>query len=362
MRAAAREPTRARLTGSRARAQVRSMIEPLDFPLGAPPDLGVLVPVAPPIWRVRLPLPFQLDHVNVWLIEGDRGWTIVDAGLGDAVTRGIWDTLFAGPLAGRTVEQVVVTHMHPDHAGLAGMLAERTGAPILMPLAEWQSAQLFRLDQGDAGERADRAFHAAVGVPEDAHPRERRGFYRDVVSAFPPTLRRVRAGDVLTIGGIDWFARIGEGHSVEMLCLHAPALNVLIAADQVLPRITPNVSVWPEEPLADPLALFLDTLARFGDLPEGTLVLPSHGEPFHGLIPRLRYLTEHHEERLSFAVDLCRRPTTAWEMTAALFQRPLDAHQRLFAIGETVAHLNRLVVQGRIVRDASETAFRYVAI
>jgi glyoxylase-like metal-dependent hydrolase (beta-lactamase superfamily II) len=338
------------------------MTEPLDYPLGAPPELGVLVPVAPPVWRVRMPLPFQLDHVNVWLIEGERGWTIIDAGLGDDPTRAIWDALFAGPLAGRPIERVLVTHMHPDHAGLAGMLAARTGAPIVMPLAEWQSALLFRLDRDQVADGADLAFLTAVGVPDDARPRDRRSFYRDVVSAFPPTLRRVRAGDVLTIGGVRWHARIGEGHSVEMLCLHAPDLNVLIAADQVLPRITPNVSVWPEEPLADPLALFLDTLARFADLPAGTLVLPSHGEPFHGLHPRLSYLSEHHEERLSFAAELCRRPITAWDMTAALFQRPLDAHQRLFAIGETVAHLNRLVGQGRIRRDISGPTVRYEAL
>ncbi len=337
-------------------------IAPLDHPFGPPPDNGHLLPVRPPLWRLRLPLPFALDHVNVWLIDGEEGWTIIDTGVADPPTRAIWEGLTQGALARRGVARIVATHMHPDHIGLAGPLAAAAGAPLVTPLAEYLSARLSRLDQGAQSAAADRAFFTAAGAVDiDAALVDRRALYRRIVEPLPRAFTRIRAGDRLHWGGLDWHAITGEGHAVEMLCLHCPALNVLIAADQILPRISPNVSVWPEEPDADPLGLFLASLRQFADLPEDVLVLPSHGEPFLGLHRRLATLAAHHEERLAVALAACHQPATAWAVTRVLFDRPLDAHQRLFALGETIAHLNRLVVEGRLIRDRTGAVTQYLA-
>ena len=142
---------------------------------------------------------------------------------------------------------------------------------------------------------------------------------------------------------------VGRGHAPEMICLFGAERNVLIAGDQVLPRISPNVSVWPSEPAANPLAEFLSSLARFRELPEDCLVLPSHGPPFRGLRARIDQLVAHHEERLAATLDACSAPATVVEVIPKLFDRPLDGHQLQFALGESLAHLNYLVDRGELL-------------
>ena len=330
----------------------------MDYAFDRPPEEGRTVEVAPGIHWLRLVLPFALDHVNVWLLRDGDGWTLVDAGLADARTREVW----AGLLPGRRVVRVLATHFHPDHMGLAGWLCAETGAGLWASRTEWLMGRMLSLDGGAALPAAAAAFYRRAGLEAAAlEALGRRGnAYRTRVVEPPATYRRLVDGDELTIGGRRWRVVIGRGHAPEHASLFCPELNLLLAGDQVLPRISPNVSVWASEPEADPLADFLASLERFRHLPADCLVLPSHGRPFTGLLPRIDALARHHDERLARLLAFCAAgPRTIAEAMRHLFERELDAHQTTFAVGETLAHLNYLLGRGRLERR-TDAEGRYV--
>ena len=310
--------------------------------------------IRPGLHGVRFALPFALDHVHVWLAQGDGGWTVIDTGLADEQTRERWEGLRQGLLAGQPITRVVATHYHPDHMGLAGWLCAETGAELWTSRTEWLTARLLAQDASDEWVAAGRRFDHRAGLDHQLiEERAARGnLYRRRVAAPPASFRRVGEGERLRFADTEWRVLVGRGHAPEMLCLFSPEHNVLIAGDQVLPKISPNVSVWPSEPEADPLAEFLDSLARFRELPEDCLVLPSHGLPFRGLHARIDQLIGHHQERLERTLEACAMPLTLAEVMPRLFDRTLDVHQLQFALGESLAHLNFLVGQGRLERQA----------
>jgi glyoxylase-like metal-dependent hydrolase (beta-lactamase superfamily II) len=310
---------------------------------------GVPVEVAEGIHGVRLPLPFALDHVNVWLLEDGGGWLAIDTGIADDRTRTIWRQLFDQLMPAR-LTRLLCTHFHPDHMGLAGWLTAETGAPLLASRTEWLLGRMLALDDGEGFLTAIRAYDRRAGLPPAlAEMRLRRGnAYRPRVVVPPAVYQRLEAGAHLVIGDHRFDVLIGRGHAPEMIGLFDPERPLLIAADQVLPTISPNISVWPIEPDADPLGEFLDTLGDFRRLPAETLVLPSHGRPFVGLQARIDELVRHHEMRLDQVVDACIEPRTAYDLIPLLFDRELDAHQFQFALGETVAHLNHMLGRGAL--------------
>lgn len=319
------------------------------------------VELGPGLFGMRLALPFALDHVNVWLLAGHEGWTIIDTGLADEATQGVWRARLADLLADRPVSRLLATHFHPDHMGLAGWLAEQTGAEFWTSRTEWLYGRLLSQDMSESFVEAGRDFDRRAGLPEDEIARRaaRGNAYRTRVVLPPAAYRRVRDGDRLLIGDDDWHVMIGQGHAPEMICLFEARRNVLIAGDQVLPRISPNVSVFGAEPLANPLAEFLASLERFRELPEDCLVLPSHGRPFRGLRGRIDQLIAHHKERLDLVLELCSRPQSVAEIMPGLFKRKLDAHQLGFAIGETLAHVNYLVESRDLWRHARDDGRLY---
>jgi glyoxylase-like metal-dependent hydrolase (beta-lactamase superfamily II) len=300
-----------------------------------------------------LALPFALDHVNIWLVDDDDGWTVVDSGLADDRTRARWRELQQGLLAARPLTRVLVTHYHPDHMGLAGWLCAEAGAELWTSRTEWLTARLYAQDAGEEWVAVGREFDRRAGLDDRliAERAARGNLYRRRVVPPPPSFRRVRHGDRLRLNGSDWQVLVGRGHAPEMLCLFSPERNVLIAGDQVLPKISPNVSVWPSEPEADPLAEFLESLASFRELPEDCLVLPSHGLPFRGLHARIDQLIGHHQDRLERTLEACAMPLTLAEVMPRLFDRTLDVHQLQFALGESLAHLNYLVGKDQLERQ-----------
>ena len=310
--------------------------------------------ILPRLHGVRFALPFALDHVNLWLAEERDGWTVIDTGLADEQSRERWRELRHGLLAGRPITRILATHYHPDHMGLAGWLCAETGAELLTSRTEWLTARLLAQEAGEEWVAAGRRFDHRAGLDDQViEQRAARGdLYRRRVVPPPPTVRRGRHDDWLPFADAEWRVIVGRGHAPEMLCLFSPEHNVLIAGDQVLPRISPNVSVWPSEPEADPLAEFLSSLASFRELPEDCLVLPSHGLPFRGLHARIDQLIGHHHERLERALEACTTPVTLAEVMPRLFDRTLDVHQLQFALGESLAHLNYLVEQDRLERQA----------
>jgi glyoxylase-like metal-dependent hydrolase (beta-lactamase superfamily II) len=310
--------------------------------------------VAPGIHWLRMPLPFVLDHINLWLLADGDGWTIVDTGFGRGEeTKLLWQRVLNATLDGKTVKRVLVTHFHPDHIGLAGWLCERFGVELWISQAEFLTAQLVRggLAAGDIEKRVEHYRRNGLAGAELEGFRNRSNYYREAVAPLPASYRRIAAGEEIEIDGASWRAILGEGHAPEHICLYGRKLGVLISGDQVLPKITTNVSVWPDQPDADPLRLYLSTLGNFRPLPADTLVLPSHGLPFYGLHARLDFLAEHHAERLDAAAAACAEPKTAAEIIPVLFRRKLDQHQLGFAMGESLAHLHYLVGEQRLVRN-----------
>jgi glyoxylase-like metal-dependent hydrolase (beta-lactamase superfamily II) len=338
--------------------------ESLEFPYPDLPAPGTTIEVAPGIRWLRMPLPFALDHINLWLLEDEGGWTIVDTGFGRGEeTRNLWDQVFAATLGGRPVRKVIVTHFHPDHMGLAGWLCERFGVELWTTQAEWLTAHLVR--QGWSGGDVEKRIqhYRRNGLPEDKLDafRQRGNPYAANVAPVPVTFRRIMEGDEIPINGQRWRIIIGYGHAPEHACLYNPALDVLISGDQVLPKITTNVSVWPDQPDSDPLKLYLDSIAYFRPLPDSALVLPSHGYPFRGLHLRLHQLAHHHDDRLARTLEACATPRSGAEIIPVLFRRQLDIHQLSFAIGEALAHLHYLVGRGELRRETDgEGMHRFV--
>ena len=330
---------------------------------GEVPGSGEVTEVAPGILWIRMPLPFALDHINLWLIREEGGWTLVDTGFGDDPTRAAWEQVERAVLGGAPIQRVVCTHCHPDHMGLAGWMRERWGTPLWTSQTEWLHGRMVSLDSVEAAEANWARFYQRAGLSGEGLDRvvKRAGSYRRSVTPIPCTYRRVRDGDELRIGGDPWRIVVGRGHSPEHVCLYGPARGVLIAGDQVLPSITPNVSVWANEPDAEPLSDFLASLATLRRLPDDLLILPSHGRPFVGLHRRLHELSVHHRERLDQVLSACAQARTAYEVTRTMFARDLDPHQSAFAVGESIAHLNHLVASGVVAREQAPGApDRYV--
>lgn len=325
----------------------------LEFPAPEPPALGQPVEIAPGILWLRLALPFQLNHINVYLIEDGAGWAILDTGINDARSRAWWEALLAGPLAERPPTRLICTHFHPDHVGLAGWLAEKCGVELAMSRTEYLSTQFHRRWAEPAEIEAHRAYYVACGLGEGsiAALLERDIGYRWLTTDLPPSYRRIAAGDTLTIGGRRFEVMTGGGHSPELVMLYCREENLFLVADQVLAKISPNVSVWPHEPDSDPLGDFLRTLGELhGAVAEGAFVLPAHNLPFRGLHARIAELTRHHDQRCQDILDACAtRPMLPAEIVPLLFPRKLDAHQTSFAFGETLAHVNYMLRRGWMV-------------
>lgn len=325
----------------------------LTYPFQAPPGPGEAIAVAPGVLWLRVPLPLVLNHINVYAVEDGEGWAIVDTGLSTAAAKAAWEAALAGPLGGRPVTRVICTHMHPDHIGLAGWLAERFEAPLLMSRLEFVTARMLLADEALGPPVGAETFYRAAGWTDQQIERWRSGYggFGRAVEAFPRAYRRLRDDDVLTLGGEAWRVAVGEGHSPEHVCLWRETNGVFIAGDQILPRISSNVSIWPTEPDADPLGDWLRSLEDLkARLPGDLLILPSHGEPFYGVTTRLKALLRGHEVALKRLEKTLRTPCRSVDVFGALFARPVGDAVLGMATGEALAHLNYLERQGRARR------------
>lgn len=330
------------------------------FPFPRPPALGEAVQVAPGIRWLRMPLPFALDHINLWLIEDGEGWALIDTGIADDTTRALWTGAFDTALGGRPITRLIATHFHPDHMGLATWLQDRFGVALEASLAEWTTGRMLSLDGGEGARQSSLAFYRGAGAEESVLDtvRKRGNRYADIVAGIPASFKRILPGQDLILGGRPWRVVSGRGHSPDMVCLWCEELSLLISGDQILPSISPNISVWPAEPEGDPLALFLDSLAAFRELPGDLLVLPSHGLPFYGLHGRIDTLAHHHRLRLDETLAAAGRPMSANDMLQVLFKRRLDSHQVFFALGESLAHMHYLAGTGAMVGETGPDGVR----
>ncbi|MGE8419047.1 MBL fold metallo-hydrolase [Pseudomonas sp. Hg5Tf] len=328
--------------------------KPLVYPCGPTPDPGAAVEVAPGVLWLRMPLPMSLDHINLWAVRDDAGWAIFDTGMHTPDTVSAWQALLAadGPLGGLAITRVFVTHMHPDHVGMAGWLSETHGCELWMTLGEYMNCRVLVADCGRAAPALGVNFYRRAGWNAVAieNYRLRFGGFGRYISTMPQGYRRLRDGDTLRIGEHEWQVVVGEGHSPEHACFYCPALQLLISGDQVLPRISSNISVFPSEPSADPLALWLSSLEKLRQqIPNDVLVLPSHNEPFKPLHARLDQLHNSQYravERLQ--QTLLEGPKRAVDLFSVLFKRTIDDSLLTMATGECLANLNFLLHRGQV--------------
>lgn len=341
---------------------------PPDYPWAETlPAPGRTIEVAPGIHWLRMPLPFALDHINLWLLEDGEGWCIVDTGYGVEATFALWRELFAGTMQGRAVTRIIVTHHHPDHVGSAVWLQQQTGAQVWMSQGEWATAHVIHASLGDTSREGNLAFMSRNGLPPQRVEAlaTRRGAFSNGVPAVPASFMRMMDGDAIQVGQRTWHAITAFGHAPEHISLYSAEGDggaVLISGDQVLPRITTNVSVWASQPDADPLSQFLSSLKHFEHCASDTLVLPSHDRVFRGLHARLAELSTHHDGRLQRLLDALAEPLSGYDAIRYLFKREMDDHQIMFALGESLAHLHHLWRSGRACRTAGgDGVLRFVA-
>jgi len=329
----------------------------LDYPFAAAPERGRTLEVAPGVHWIRMPLPYALDHINLWVLDDGAGWALVDTGVRNEETAATWRELFASAPDSRSLTRIFVTHMHPDHVGMAGWLTRKFGVRLWMTRLEYLTCRVMVSDTGREAPADAIEFFRRAGWGEAAIEtyRARFGNFGKHIHALPDSFRRLADGDELRIGAHTWRVIVGNGHSPEHACLHCPELKLLISGDQVLPRISSNVSVYPTEPDADPMADWLASLAKLKrEVPADTLVLPSHNECFRGLHERIDALARGQERSLVRLRRTLKEPKRAVDVFTSLFARSIaesDVPLLGMATGESLACLNHLLHRGEAVRD-----------
>ncbi|WP_395341163.1 MBL fold metallo-hydrolase [Ningiella sp. W23] len=325
-----------------------SEIIPLDLAL---PSTGQLREVDADIFWLRMPLPFDLDHINLYLIKDGDGYAAIDTGIGTNTTELIWDQIFSE--FNIRLSKIIVTHMHPDHIGMAGYLSERFKAPLYMTMSEYFVARAIVAGGRGASDWHDRDYLNKCGMSEEYinNAMSGRGGIGKVVRPIPLGFKRLNADSCISIGDYQWRIMIGRGHSPEHACLYCEDKKILISGDHVLPNISPNIGVYSTEPDANALNLYLQTLPQFKALPADTQVLPSHKLPFTGLHTRVDELIAHHQSHLATLLTHCATPKTVEQCLAVLFKRKLNPHNMFFAIAEGLAHLNYLYYEGKMSRE-----------
>jgi glyoxylase-like metal-dependent hydrolase (beta-lactamase superfamily II) len=338
---------------------MNAMQSAMTFPHAEPPAVGASIELSPGVHWIRMPLPFALDHINLWLIEEGDGWAVVDTGFGVQATRDIWEQHFAGTMQGKPLTRIICTHYHPDHLGNAQWLAERfatSEGPLIpeMSLLELVTAHAVAGGTGAHQRDALATFFRSHGLTEEQIEitANRGNTYSGGVPTRPTTCQRIFPGDTIEIGGKFWSAIVGHGHTPEHLSFYCEEAKVLISGDMLLPKISTNVNVWPVTALSDPVGEYVNSLQAFKYCEDDTLVLPSHGLPFRGIKARVEALETHHEDRMNeLYAAVSEGAKTAADLIPTLFRRKLDNHQLFFAIAEAVAHVNHGWRSGKLSRS-----------
>jgi glyoxylase-like metal-dependent hydrolase (beta-lactamase superfamily II) len=334
----------------------------LNYPFVTEPGVGdgSVVEISPGLFWLRMPLHGSLQFINVWALQDLGAWTVIDTGIHSDKTLQAWTTALGGALSGASIRRMIVTHMHPDHVGTAGWMAKQFGADLWMSRLEYLSCRMLVSDTGHPAPAEGIRFFRRAGWSEEAldRYREKFGFFGRMIAPLPAAFRRLHDGEEISIGTSRWTVVVGNGHSPEHACLYCAERQLFISGDQVLPRISSNVSVYPSEPDSDPLDEWLTSLARVRRLvPNDVLVLPAHNSPFRGLHERVEDLLQGHARGLANLREELRAPKRAVDVFGALFARPITPDLLGMATGEALAHLNYLLHRGQIRRELIDEVY-----
>lgn len=343
------------------------MTEPIRTPYETPPQEGEAIEIADGVLWMRLPLPMALDHVNVYALADADGWTVVDTGFYSKRGVRLWQQLLVGPLAGRHVRRVLVTHHHPDHIGMAGWFQSEHGAELLTSRTAWLLARMLWLDEQERPNAETlRHWQRAGMAPSILQERaQARPFnFADCVYPMPLGYTRIADGQTLQLGGRTWDVHLGGGHAPDHLTLWSQDDDLVIAGDQIIASISSNIGVYATEPDADPLGDWLHSCERFKSIAqERHFVLSGHKLPFTGLPARLGQLIENHHAALNRLYEALTEPLSAGDVLDILFKRTLSAGEYGLGLVEAIAHLNHLAATGRAVyTDDADGVRRFVAV
>ncbi|WP_137703071.1 MBL fold metallo-hydrolase [Marimonas lutisalis] len=327
------------------------------YPWEAPPEEAEAIEVAEGVLWLRLPLPMALDHVNVYALDEGDHWSIVDTGVHSRRSVALWEKILAGPLRGKPVGRVILTHHHPDHVGMAGWFVARE-AELAASRTAYLLARMLILDVEERPTPQAEAFWRSAGMDAahlDKRMSERPYNFADICHELPVGFTRVQQGEVIRAAGRDWDVHVGHGHAPEHITLWSRDDNLVIAGDQIISSISPNIGVYPTEPEADPVGEWMESCRRLGALArEDHLVLSGHKLPFTGLPLRMRQLLDNHHGALKRLEKHLSEPRVASECFAPLFKRTIDEGIYGLALVETVAHLNHLFKEGHATRERRE--------
>lgn len=326
------------------------------------PGVGETRPVADGIHWLRMPLPFSLGHINLWLLEEDGGWAVVDTGICTEQSKDVWRATIESLMNHKAIRHVVVTHLHPDHVGCAGWLTDEYDIDLWMTRAEYLLCRVLVADTGRAAPEEGVSFYRAAGFADDAlHNYQRMfGMFGKYVAGLPESYKRLEDGGRYTFAGHTWEVIVGRGHSPEHACFFDAERALFVSGDQLLPTISSNVSVYPTEPQANPLRDWIDSLRLLqARLPADVLVLPAHGRPFRGAHGRLDELVREHLDGCDALLDLLQEPKRALDTFPALFKSTISDSNLIMATGEAVAHLNYLIDDGEIVVEPDEAGVNW---
>lgn len=331
------------------------------FPFDTPPGHNEVVDITPAVKWLRSPLPLSLDHINCYLIKDGDGWCVVDTGMNAKATRDHWLGIIETHLDNAPITKVIVTHQHPDHVGLAGWLCKNHRAKLLMSEQEYLCSRVY-MNHGQADDyweveqffrRSAMSQHTLEGLATSNN------FY-DSVYTLPSSYHELKDGCPVQIGEHLWEPIITRGHAQAHVSLYCKHLDLYLSGDQVLPRITSNVSVISSAPESSPLTDWYEAHDIVEQrVPDSVLILPAHEMPFFGLHHRLQDVIAHHEERLERVLEICESPRNAQAITQALFEKEFDPFQNYLAVGECLAHIHRLMEQGKVTRTLHDDVYLY---
>ncbi len=334
------------------------MSAPINFPFPDPPKEGEAIEVAPGVLWIRLPLPMVLDHVNVYALEDGDGWTIVDTGVQTKRTKGHWQALMDGPLQGRPITRIILTHHHPDHVGGAAHLMAQSGAQLWASQVAWLTARMLTLDVQDQYPPESIEFYRLMGMPKanfDTRVKDRPYNFSDMVGLLPLGFRRILDGETIQIGERQFDVHFGNGHAPDHVTLWSQSGDIVIAGDQIIPNISSNLGVYPTEPEADPVGAWFESCTKFlTHARDSQLVLPGHKLPFTGCEARLRQLIDNHHTALARLEEHLQSPQVAADCFVPLFGREIGESAYGLALVETLGHLNHLLHGDRVTRRIRE--------